>query len=134
MKKIFALFAFLVIASMALAACGGPAATPEPAATEAPTEVAAMPTEMPTEAPQEAALGTEENPIVWVLVPSQDTETVLTGADEIAAAIEDATGLIVEPRVTTDFTGAVEAMCSGEAHIGALNTFNYVVAKARGCA
>ncbi|MEJ2351894.1 MAG: phosphate/phosphite/phosphonate ABC transporter substrate-binding protein, partial [Anaerolineales bacterium] len=40
----------------------------------------------------------------------------------------------VEPRVTTDFTGAVEAMCSGEAHIGALNTFNYVVAKARGCA
>jgi ABC-type phosphate/phosphonate transport system substrate-binding protein len=133
MKKIFALFAFLVIASMALAACAGPA-TPEPAATEAPTEAAAMPTEMPTEAPQEAALGTEENPIVWVLVPSQDTETVLTGADEIAAAIEDATGLIVEPRVTTDFTGAVEAMCSGEAQIGALNTFNYVVAHARDCA
>jgi ABC-type phosphate/phosphonate transport system substrate-binding protein len=133
MKKIFALFAFLVIASMALAACGGPA-TPETVATEAPTEAAAMPTEMPTEAPQEAALGTEENPIVWVLVPSQDTETVLTGADEIAAAIEDATGLIVEPRVTTDFTGAVEAMCSGEAQIGALNTFNYVVAHARDCA
>ena len=133
MKKIFALFAFLVIASMAFAACAGPA-TPEPAATEAPTEAAAMPTEMPTEAPQEANLGTEENPIVWVLVPSQDTETVLTGADEIAAAIEDATGLIVEPRVTTDFTGAVEAMCSGEAQIGALNTFNYVVAHARGCA
>jgi ABC-type phosphate/phosphonate transport system substrate-binding protein len=133
MKKIFALFAFFVIASMALAACAGPT-TPEPAATEAPTEAVAMPTEMPTEAPQEVALGTEENPIIWVLVPSQDTETVLTGADEIAAAIEDATGLIVEPKVTTDFTGAVEAMCSGEAHIGALNTFNYVVAHARGCA
>ncbi|HZD56005.1 MAG TPA: hypothetical protein VE136_04740, partial [Anaerolineales bacterium] len=96
MKKLFALFAFLLIASMVLAACAGPAATPETVVTEAPTEAAAMPTEMPTAAPQEAALGTEENPIVWVLVPSQDTETVLTGADEIAAAIEDQTGLIVE--------------------------------------
>ncbi len=79
-------------------------------------------------------VGTEENPIVWVLVPSQDTEAVLTGAEEIAAVFEEETGLIVEPLITTDFTGAVEAMCSGEAHMGALNTFNYVLAKARGCA
>ena len=82
----------------------------------------------------EEEIGTEENPIVWVLVPSQDTEAVLSGADDIAAAIEDETGLIVTPQVTTDFTAAVEAMCSEEAHIGALNTFNYVVAKERGCA
>jgi phosphate/phosphite/phosphonate ABC transporter binding protein len=82
----------------------------------------------------EEEIGTEENPIVWVLVPSQDTEAVLSGADDIAAAIEDETGLIVTPLVTTDFTAAVEAMCSEEAHIGALNTFNYVVAKERGCA
>ncbi len=79
-------------------------------------------------------VGTEENPLVWVLVPSQDTEAVLAGADEIAAAIEEATGLVVEPLVTTDYTGAVEAMCNGEAHMGALNTFNYVLAHARGCA
>jgi len=82
----------------------------------------------------EPEVGTEENPIVWVLVPSQDTEAVLTGAEEIAAVFEEQTGLIVEPLITTDFTGAVEAMCSGEAHMGALNTFNYVLAKARGCA
>ncbi|MFQ5407839.1 MAG: phosphate/phosphite/phosphonate ABC transporter substrate-binding protein, partial [Anaerolineales bacterium] len=78
--------------------------------------------------------GTEENPIVWVLVPSQDTESTLSGAEEIAAAFEDATGLVVTPLVTTDYTGAVEAMCNGEAHMGALNTFNYVVASQRGCA
>lgn len=82
----------------------------------------------------EEEIGTEENPIVWVLVPSQDTEAVLTGADEIAAAVEEQTGLIVTPQVTTDYTAAVEAMCSEEAHIGALNTFNYVVANERGCA
>ncbi len=79
-------------------------------------------------------VGTEENPIVWVLVPSQDTEAVLTGAEDIAAAIEDQTGLIVVPLVTTDYTGAVEAMCNDEAHMGALNTFNYILANARGCA
>jgi phosphate/phosphite/phosphonate ABC transporter binding protein len=79
-------------------------------------------------------LGTEEDPVIWVLVPSQDTEAVLTGAEEIAAFFEENAGLIVEPLVTTDFTGAVEAMCSGEAHMGALNTFNYVLAHARECA
>jgi phosphonate transport system substrate-binding protein len=67
-------------------------------------------------------------------VPSQDTQVVLTGAEEIAAVFEEETGLIVVPLITTDFTGAVEAMCSGEAHMGALNTFNYVLANARGCA
>lgn len=82
----------------------------------------------------EAELGTEDNPLIWVLVPSQDTEAVLTGAEDIAAKIEEETGLIVEPLVTTDFSAAVEAMCNGEAHIGALNTFNYVLANEKGCA
>ncbi len=81
-----------------------------------------------------AALGTEDNPLIWVLVPSQDTETVLTGADEISAALEEETGLVMTAIVSTDFTGAVEAMCSNEAHIGALNTFNYLVAAGRDCA
>jgi len=90
--------------------------------------------EMTEEPMAEFSIGTEDNPIVWVLVPSQDTEAVLAGADEIAAQIEAETGLIVEPLVTTDYTGAVEAMCNGEAHMGALNTFNYVLASARGCA
>jgi phosphonate transport system substrate-binding protein len=90
-----------------------------------------------TEDPAEGAaldIGTEESPVIWVLVPSQDTQAVLAGAEDIAAAVEEQTGLIVEPLVTTDFTAAVEAMCGGEAHMGALNTFNYVVAHERGCA
>jgi polar amino acid transport system substrate-binding protein len=64
----------------------------------------------------------------------EEEQVVLTGAEEIAAVFEEETGLIVEPLITTDFTGAVEAMCSGEAHMGALNTFNYVLAHARECA
>ena len=80
------------------------------------------------------ALGTKDNPLVWVLVPSQDTGAVLTGAEDIAAALEEETGLVMTPLVSTDFTGAVEAMCSNEAHMGALNTFNYLVAAGRDCA
>ena len=76
-------------------------------------------------------VGSADKPIVWALVPSQDVDAVLTGAEEIAAHIEEETGLIVEPVVTTDFTAAVEAMCNGEAQMGALNTFKYVVAKQR---
>lgn len=79
-------------------------------------------------------LGTEENPLIWALVPSQDTDAVLAGAEEIAAQVEAETGIVIEAVVTTDYTAAVEAMCSGEAHIGALNTFNYIVANERGCA
>ena len=56
------------------------------------------------------------------------------GAAEIAAAIEVAAGLIVSPLVTTDFTGAVEAMCSEKAHVGALTTFNHMVVYTHGCA
>lgn len=105
-KKAFLLIAAITILALALSACGG----------------------------GEAEFGTEENPIVWVLVPSQDADAVLTGAEEIAADIEAKTGLVVTPLVSTDFTGAVEAMCNNEAQIGALNTFNYVLAHERGCA
>ena len=105
-KKFFVILGLLVLVSLMIVACG----------------------------PKEYALGTEENPLIWVLVPSQDTEAVLAGAEDLAAAIEEETGLVVSPLVTTDFSAAVEAMCNGEAHIGALNTFNYVLASARGCA
>jgi phosphonate transport system substrate-binding protein len=104
--KLISMVALIMVASMLLAACGGGA----------------------------AALGTEANPLVWVLVPSQDTEAVLSGAESIAAAIEAETGIVITPLVTSDFTGAVEAMCNGEAHMGALNTFNYILAHARECA
>jgi len=134
MKKLLTLTLVLIFGIFILSACQS--ATEEPEATEEPMEeMTEEPMEEMTEEPMdEPSIGTEDNPIVWVLVPSQDTEAVLAGADEIAQFVEDETGLIVEPLVTTDYTGAVEALCNGEAHMGALNTFNYVLASARGCA
>lgn len=126
-NRFFPMLAIVAIASLLLSACGGSGAA-------APTVVPNTP--FPTEVPEPTAVpfGTADNPIIWVLVPSQDTEAVLAGAESIAAAIEASSGLVVTPLVTTDFTAAVEAMCNGEAQMGALNTFNYVVAHERGCA
>lgn len=128
--RFFPVLALAVVMSLLLAACGGAAA---PAPTEAPAPTAA-PTTAPEPTAEPYAYGTEANPIVWVLVPSQDTDAVLSGAGGIAAAVEAATGYVITPVISTDFTAAVEAMCSGEAQMGALNTFNYIVAKQRGCA
>lgn len=130
-NRLTLLFSIMAIAAILLSACGS-AATEAPAVEEPAVEEPAA-TEVPTEEPM-VEYGTADNPIVWALVPSQDTDAVLSGAQEIAQAVEDATGYVIDPVVTTDFTAAVEAMCNGEAQMGALNTFNYVVAHERGCA
>jgi phosphonate transport system substrate-binding protein len=80
-----------------------------------------------------AELGTEENPIVWVLVPSSEAEGVLTGFSTFTDMVFDETGLVIEPFVATSNAAAIEALCGGEAHMGALNTFSSVVAIQREC-
>lgn len=81
-------------------------------------------------------LGTEGNPLIWVLVPSGETETVLVGFDEVADLIFDETGLVIEPFVATEYAGAIEALCSDppKAHMASLATFAYMLASERGCA
>jgi len=76
----------------------------------------------------EAKLGTEDNPVVMSFVPSSDTQEIIASGDEIAAAIEAETGLVIQPNVGTDFAAVREAMGANKAHIGWLNTFNYVLA------
>ena len=85
---------------------------------------------------KEAKLGEEENPIVWVFVPSGETERVTTGAESVVALLEEETGLYFEVRLATEYAGAVEAMCAdpAEAHMSSLATFAYVMAADRGCA
>lgn len=107
-NRLLVVFSLLITAAMLLSACGAIGGEPE--------------------------LGTEENPIVWVLTPSQDTQAVISGAEGLAQHIEDETGLVVETFVATDFTAQVEALCSEEAQMAAINTFGYLRANARDCA
>jgi phosphonate transport system substrate-binding protein len=73
-------------------------------------------------------LGTEKNPIVMSFVPSGDTEEIIASGDTLAQMITDRTELVVKAEVGTDFAATREAMGAGKAHIGWLNTFNYVLA------
>jgi phosphonate transport system substrate-binding protein len=81
-------------------------------------------------------LGTEENPIVWALVPSGETQAILAGADELAAMLEERTGYVFEAIVATDYAGVIEALSSDPptAHMAALNTFGAILASERGVA
>ena len=76
----------------------------------------------------EAKLGTEDNPIIMSFVPSGDTQEIIASGAQIEEAVTDATGLVVVSNVGTDFAAVREAMGAGKAHIGWLNTFNYVLA------
>jgi phosphonate transport system substrate-binding protein len=129
-------FVVLMIVSMALAACA-PAATPTPteapAATEAPvaTEAPAA-TEAPTEAP--VTLGTAENPIIMAQAPSATTQELISGGEAVAAKLTEMTGLTIKVVVPNSYAALVEAMGSGNAHIGWLPTFAYMLAKEKGYA
>lgn len=130
-KRKFFLLMLIGMLVLALAACGGNQAE-EPAEEPAVEEPAV---EEPAEEPEEeemeegdAELGTEENPIVMSFVPSGDTQDIITSGDQLAEMITERTGLVVEANVGTDFAAVREAMGAGQAHIGWLNTFNYVLA------
>ena len=60
----------------------------------------------------EADLGTDENPLIWVFVPSGEVDTVTSGGEAMADLIFEETGLVVDIFVATDNTAAIEAMCS----------------------
>jgi phosphonate transport system substrate-binding protein len=73
-------------------------------------------------------VGTEANPIVMSFVPSGDTQDIIASGDTLAQMLSERTGLTVTSNVGTDFSSVREAMCAGQAQIGWLNTFNYVLA------
>lgn len=104
----FILFGAAMIAILVLAAC-----TPDPWAN----------------------IGTEKNPIIFVAVPSGETERVLAGFESVADMVYDKTGLVIEPFVATSYAAAIEALCATppQAHMGSLATFSYILASQKGC-
>jgi len=98
-RRLLLLIGMVAVLAFALAACGG-----------------------------EPELGTTENPIVMSFVPSGDTQDIIASGDTLAQMLSERTGLVVKANVGTDFSSVREAMCANQAHIGWLNTFNYVLA------
>jgi phosphonate transport system substrate-binding protein len=132
-KRLSIVLSLLVVGLLMLTACQ--------AATAEPTTVPAAPTSVPptavppTEEMMEPEWGTEDNPINWVFVPSGETERVSAGAQSVADLIFDATGLVINTFVATDYTAAIEALCAdpAQAQMGSLATFALITAADRGC-
>lgn len=126
MKKVFVFVSLLVAAVMLLTACG-------PTATPTPVVVVTEPPVVVTEPPA-PALGSPEMPIVLALAPSANTQELIAGGDAIAAKLTELTGYTIEVTVPTNYAALVEAMGSGNAHVGFLPTVPYIVAYYKGYA
>ena len=148
-----------LLVSIFLAACAAPPAaapatapaTAPAAATEAPAATAAATAAATTEAttaateaaPAEAtaapntsgaALGTPENPIIMALAPSATSQELITTGEAVAAQLSKITGYTIKTVVPTKYSALVEAMGSGNAHIGWLPPVAYLLASQKGYA
>jgi phosphonate transport system substrate-binding protein len=85
---------------------------------------------------QTEALGTENNPIVWVFVPSGETQRVTAGADSVVKILHDKTGLFIKAIVATDYPAAIEALAATppKAQMASLATFAAIMAGDAGVA
>ena len=99
-------------------------------------DIVTVPVMEAMEEAMESTLGTEADPIVWAVVPSGETDRVVSGFEEVAGMIFDITGLYVEPMIATEYAGVIEAMCAdpSSAQMSSLATFAYILASERGCA
>ena len=57
-------------------------------------------------------LGTAENPIKVLFVPSVDANVIVTGGEIMADALKEATGYEFEVSVPTSYAATVEEMCA----------------------
>lgn len=77
-------------------------------------------------------LGSEGNPIQVYFVPSVEAQTITTGGEVMAKALEDATGLKFEVFVPTSYAATIEAMCNAPgSSMGFIPAAGYVIASDR---
>lgn len=126
-------WALFVVLALVIAACAGDTAdtTEAPPETEAPVATVA-PTTIPettTTTEPAPAVGSPENPIKVLFVPSAEADVIVTGGEIMRAALEEATGLSFVVSVPTSYAATIEEMCaSPENTIGFIPGLGYALA------
>ncbi len=116
---LFALLLSACTAVPAVPAAEAPAAEGEAAATEAPAEEAETAT---------TDIGSPENPIKVLFVPSVDAQVIVSGGEIMANALNEATGLNFEVSVPTSYAATIEEMCaSPDNSMGFIPGLGYVL-------
>ena len=101
--------------------------TAVPAATTG--ESAAPEATAPAEEEMATDIGSEDNPIRVLFVPSVDAQVIVSGGEIMADALNEATGLHFEVSVPTSYAATIEEMCaSPENSMGFIPGLGYVLA------
>ena len=75
------------------------------------------------------AIGTEENPIKVLFVPSVDVDFMIESGELIEQGLNEATGLVFEVSVPTSYAATIEEMCASPTDtIGFIPAMGYVLA------
>jgi phosphate/phosphite/phosphonate ABC transporter binding protein len=81
------------------------------------------------EEPDVQAIGSEENPIQVLYVPSVSAEEIVAGGELLAAQLNEATGLFFEVSVPTSYAATVEEICAApDTTMGFIPAQAYVLA------
>ena len=112
-------FILLLVLSLAFAACGGSA---EEETVEEPAVVEEAET---LDAPATTVAETLDK-ITFGFIPSAEQADLQDNIKPLMKVLTDGLGIEVEGFVTSDFSGLLVAMGSGQADIGAFNTLGYV--------
>lgn len=134
--------ALVMVLALVVAACGGDAGTDTTEATDettATTEAMTDTTEAMTETTMtdttEAMgtdVGTAENPIQVLFVPSVSADEIVAGGDLLAETLSNATGLTFEVSVPASYAATVEEICANPtASMGFIPAQAYVLANER---
>lgn len=109
----------LLCLALVVAACGGTAeeTVEETVAEESETET--------LDTPATTAAPTLDK-ITFGFVPSAEQAELLDNIQPLMKVLSDGLGIEVEGFVTSDYSGLLVAMGSGQADIGAFNTLGYV--------
>jgi phosphonate transport system substrate-binding protein len=128
-NRLSTVLVFIIIASFILSACAT-ATTQPPVATNPP-----VPTNPPAPtATPKAALGTADNPIIVAFEPSATSQEITAGGQELLDLLSQETGLTFKGVIPTSYAALTEAMGSGNAQIGWMATFAYILAHQQGYA
>ena len=109
----------LILTALVVAACGTPGATTGPT------------TGATTPAATEDPMAAWPDSLVIGFVPSRDASALVDTIQPIADFLSTELGVEVEGFVSTDYTGLVTAMETGQAHIGAFNPYGMLQAVER---
>ena len=102
-----------------------------------PTPTPALPalTPSPTAVPSVSDLGTKDNPVILALPPSPRlSEEVQSAGEKLAGLLEQSTGYAIVPVVPPTETDLVAGFGNGNAHIGVLSPYAYLIASNAGSA